>query len=102
MSPTPVYVIMGGVRRAVAALRAGRHDIPVVIQEPGQPDIQTRMALVDLLSPKATVSRDTRYIRNTEYPTSELGTEPPPIEVQPLGVPGQPMTLTPLAQVRLL
>jgi hypothetical protein len=98
----PVYVIMGGVRRAVAALRAGRQDIPAVIHNPGQPAVVTRVALADLLSSKDMVFRDWRYMTRTEYPTAVLGTEPPPIEVQPLGVPGQSRKLTPLAQVRLV
>jgi hypothetical protein len=93
---------MGGVRRAVAALRAGRADIPVVVHVPGRPDVLTRLPLADLWSPKPVVVRDARYVRNTEYPTAVLGTDPPPIEVQPLGVPGQPAALTPLAAVRLV
>ena len=98
----PGYCIMGGVRRAVAALRAGWADIPAVVHVPGQLDIVTRVPLADLWSPKPVVARDARYVRNTEYPTAVLGTEPPPIEVQPLGVPGPPAALTPLAAVRLV
>jgi hypothetical protein len=94
----PLYVIMAGVRRGVAALRAGKFDIPAVVHNPGQPDVLTRLALADLLSPKDVVARDMRYIRDTEYPTTVLGTEPPPIEVQPLGVSGQPRSLTPSAR----
>jgi hypothetical protein len=45
--------------------------------------------------------RDYRYIRDTEYPTLVLKTEPPPIQVEPLGVPGQKKTV-PLLQVLLL
>lgn len=96
------YCIMGGVRRAVAVLRAGRPDIPAVVHVAGQPDVVTRVPLADLWSPKPVVARDIRYVRNTEYPTAVLGTEPPPIEVEPLGAPGQPAPLTPLAAVRLV
>lgn len=95
------YAIMGGVRRAVAAGRAGRIDIPAVVHVPGRPDLVTRLPLADLWSPKAVVVRDGRYIRYTEYPTAVLATDPPPIEVQPLGLPGQP-PLVPLAAVRLV
>jgi len=45
--------------------------------------------------------RDSRYIRNTEYPTLVLGTQPPPIDVEPLGLSGQTRSV-PLVQVRLV
>jgi hypothetical protein len=99
--PLAQYYIESGVRRAVAAREVGRADIPAVIYEPGRPPLHTRLQLVQLFSPKLWVSRDARYIRNTEYPTRVLRTEPPPIEVQPLGLPGQKRSV-PLAQVRLL
>lgn len=98
----PVYLIMQGVRRAVAAREAGKADVPVVIHDPGKPDVVTRLSLDDLVTTKPSVARDTRYIRYTEYPTLVLGTEPPPIEVQPLGLPGQTGRAIPLRTVPLI
>ena len=40
----------------------------------------------DLHSPKREVLRDYRYLRNTEYRTRVLRTEPPPITVAALGL----------------
>jgi hypothetical protein len=95
------YYIEAGVRRAVAALQAGLLDIPAVIYVAGQPPVLTRLSLDQLHSPKPVIPRDPRYIVRTEYPTCVLKTTPPPIEVQPLGEPGQKATV-PLAQVRLV
>jgi hypothetical protein len=87
------YYIQAGVRRCVAAREAGLTDIPAIIYEPGKPPVRTRLLLSQLHSPKFSVARDSRYIRNTEYPTFVLKTEPPPIEVEPLGLPGQGSSL---------
>lgn len=76
-------------------------DIPANIQEPGKPDVLTRVRLDELYSNKADIMRDYRYIRDTEYPTLVLKTEPPPIEIEPLGLPGQQNNPTPLFQVVL-
>jgi len=70
------------------------------IVELGKPDVLTRLQLDQLFSPKPIVIRDLRYIRYTEYPTQVLKTEPPPIDVEPLGLPGQKKAI-PLAQVIL-
>ena len=75
-------------------------DIPAIIYEPGKPPLITRIPLDQLHSPKALVLRDFRYTRYNEYPTLVLKTEPPAIEVEPLGLPGQKKT-TRLAQVAL-
>jgi hypothetical protein len=96
----PQYYIEVGVRRCVAAREAGKADIAAVIYEPGQPPYVTRIPLSQLHSPKPFILRDYRYIRDTEYPTLVLKTEPPAISVQPLGLPGQGRT-TPLLQVSL-
>lgn len=96
----PKYFIQGGVRRCVAAREAGLTDIPAIIHEPGKPPVLTRLLLSQLHSPKASIVRDFRYIRNSEYPTSVLKTEPPPIEVEPLGLPTQGNSI-PLLQVVL-
>ena len=96
----PPYYIKEGVRRSVAAREAGRRDIPARIVELGKPDVHTRILLDQLYSPKHVILRDYRYIRDTEYPTLVLGTEPPPIDVEPLGAPNQGASI-PLAQVVL-
>ena len=96
----PFYFVAAGVRRCVAARAAGLVDIPAIIYEPGRPPVQTRLRLDQLYSPKATVARDFRYLRGCDYPTRVLKTEPPPIEVEPLGLPGQTGSV-PLAQVAL-
>jgi hypothetical protein len=97
---TPQYYVEAGVRRCVAFREAGRADIAAIIQEPGTPPVQTRIPLDQLHSPKQIVVRDFRFVRFTEYPTMVLKTEPPPIHVQPLGLPGQSQAI-PLAQVVL-
>ena len=95
-----LYYIKEGVRRSVAAREAGLTDIPAIIVEQGKPDVQTRISLAQLHSPKHTIPRDYRYIRYTEYPTLVLKTEPPPIVVERLGLPGQSPSV-PIAQVTL-
>jgi hypothetical protein len=97
----PKYYIQSGVRRSVAAREAGKVDIPAIIYEPGKPPVAVRIPLDQLYSPKPFVVRNQRYVRRTEYPTQVLKTEPPPIEVVPLGLHGQKKT-TPLAQVSLV
>jgi hypothetical protein len=94
------FYISSGVRRAVAAREAGRTDILAIIYEPGKPPVTTRVPLDQLHSPKPFILKDFRYIRNVEYPLLVLKTEPPPIEVEPLGLPGQGKT-TPLLRVAL-
>jgi hypothetical protein len=94
------YYIQTGVRRCVAAREAGLTDIPAIIYEPGKLPVPTRLLLSQLHSPKFSVVRDLRYIRNTEYPTLVLKTEPPPIEVEPLGLPAQGRSI-PVLQVTL-
>src|SRR5437899_12803483 len=89
----PQFYILEGVRRSVAAREEGLGDIPARIVEPGKPDILTRISLDQLHSPKLMILRDYRYIRYTEYPTRVLKTEPPPIIVEPLGLPGQKLTV---------
>ena len=95
------YLIQEGVRRSVAAREAGWTDIPAEIVEPGQPDIPTRLPLAELYSHKASIPRDYRYIRDVEYPTQVLGTEPPPIRVERLRDPKVVSRYTPLALVAL-
>jgi hypothetical protein len=95
------YLILEGVRRAVATREAGRFDIPAIIEELGQPDVQTRLVLSELFTTKLTIARDFRYIRDVEYPTVNLGTEPPPISVVAIASAQQLQHLTPIADVVL-
>lgn len=97
----PQYFIHQGVRRSVAARECGLTDIPALIRELGKTRILANVPLDQLHSPKPFILRDHRYIRYTEYPTQVLRTTPPPIEVEPLGQPGQKKS-TPLALVKLL
>src|SRR5437868_11711738 len=99
-SGKPQYYICEGVRRAVAARETGRANIPAQVVTAGKPDQFTRLDLDQLHSPKRFVLRNARYIRDTEYRTTVLKTEPPPIEVAPLGEPGQSSSV-PLLQVVL-
>jgi hypothetical protein len=96
----PQYYICAGVRRAVAARQAGWIELPAILKEPGKADVFVRVPLSQLHSPKNGILRNHRYIRYTEYPTLVLGTEPPPIEIERLGSPGQKASV-PLAQVIL-
>jgi hypothetical protein len=96
----PQYYINQGVRRSIAAREEGLSDIPAIIVEDGKADVLTRIRLDQLHSPKREVLRDSRYIRDTEYPTRVLKTEPPPIFVEPLGAPGQGSSI-PISQVAL-
>lgn len=94
------FYILEGVRRAVAAREEGWKDLPARIVESGKPDVLTRINLDQLHSPKPAIVRDYRYVRYTEYPTRVLKTEPPPIIIEALGLPGQRPTV-PLLQVVL-
>ncbi len=96
------YRIREGVRRCVAALAAGKTDIPAVVIVPGRPDQPIRLRLDQLFSPKSEVPRDPRYIRDVEYPTAVLGTEPPAIAVSPILSLRRQQLLTPVAQVKLV
>jgi hypothetical protein len=87
------------VRRSVAAREAGQSDILAVIAEPGHPDVLTRIPLTQLHSPKPSILRDGRYVR-VELATC-AGKPMDPIEVQPMGLPGQ-LPTTPLLKVPLL
>lgn len=75
--------------------------IPAMIFVPGQTTLLTRVPLDQLFSPKASIQRDFRYIRYSEYPTHVLKTEQPPVQLQPLGLSSQPSSV-PLAQVTLV
>jgi hypothetical protein len=100
MAAQPQYYIREGVRRAVAARDAGWTSLLAQVVVAGQADQVLRVQLNQLHSPKKLILRDSRYIRDTEYRTTVLKTEPPPIEVAPLGESGQSAAI-PLAQVVL-
>lgn len=89
-----MFVIQNGVRRAVASREAGRSTIPAVIRRRGKKtERRQRMRLDQLLSPKESIECDSRFLR-IEPPILE------PIEIEPLGEPGQPRVV-PLAMVTL-
>lgn len=96
------YFIKQGVRRSLAAWTAGHVDIAAWLEILGSSDLLIRVRLDELYSPKAVVLRDSRYIRDVEYPTHVLRTAPPPINIEPLGYYGQPRRPTHLPQVRLV
>jgi len=100
MATKPQYYIREGVRRAVAAREAGLASVPAQIVVSGQQDRFAWLDLDQLHSPKKLILRNARYIRDTEYRTSVLKSEPPPIEVAPLGEQGQSASV-PLSQVIL-
>ena len=88
------YFISSGVRRSLSSLQNGASDIPATIVQSGQADVQTTLRLDQLFSPKFEVPADSRF----------LNIQPPirvPIEVQPLGIPGQPFSI-PLNQVKIV
>lgn len=96
------YYIEAGVHRAVACRENGLRLVPAILYEPGRPPRTIWVTLDQLHSARRSISRsDPRH----NYPALEravgtaLGrTRLPPIELQPLGLPGQPPTV-PLAQV---
>jgi hypothetical protein len=98
------FFIENGVHRAVAARENGLKALPAILYEPGQPPRQIWVPLDRLHSPRTSVSRsDQRH----NYPALEqaMGTvagrmRMPPIEVQPLGLQGQPPSV-PLDQVTI-
>src|SRR5262249_37003208 len=100
MSPVEQYYIKEGVRRAVAAREAGWKDTPARIVEESKPDVYTHLSLDQLHSPKPAILRYYRYVRYAAYPIRVLQKQPDPIDVEPLGMPGQGKAI-PLAQVTL-
>src|SRR5437879_4984569 len=102
----PQYYIADGVHRAVAARENGLLLIPARLVVQGQRDQFIDVNLDQLHSPKGSISRRVTSRRN--YPALEaaLATTTgraavPPIEVQPLGAPGQTASV-PLAQVQIV
>ena len=88
------YYIQSGVRRAVASQQRLLTEIPAIIYRSGRTPVNSRLNLSQLYSPKAEIALDQRFI----------GIVPPihtPIEVEPLGLPGQ-LPSVPVSQVRLV
>jgi hypothetical protein len=104
-SPAPQFVIEDGVHRAVAVRENGGGMIPVRLFLPGQSPRLIVVGLDQLHSPRPTISRsDPRH----NYPALEAALADParraavrPIDLQPLGAPGQPASV-PLRQVRIV
>jgi hypothetical protein len=102
----PQYYIADGVHRAVAARENHLPLIPARLVVQGQPDTIVYVRLDQLHSPKRAISRTVTARRN--YPALEAAmaivagrAAIPPIEIQPLGAPGQTASV-PLAQVQIL
>jgi hypothetical protein len=96
------YYIEAGVHRAVAIRENGLHLIPAILYEPGQLPRSLSVSLDQLHTSRRTISRsDPRH--NYSGLERAMGTilgrsRMPPIELQPLGLHGQPRTV-PLSQV---
>jgi hypothetical protein len=88
------FYILNGVRRAVAVREAGRRTIQALIHRSGKSRLLRRLALKQLFSPKAQVELDARFYR-VLLPIKT------PIDVEPLGEPGQ-LPVVPLAKVELV
>jgi len=84
----PQYFIQSGVRRSVAAREVGQVDIAAILFDPGSPPVVTRIPLDRLHSPKPLIPEDHRYLTRNLWP-AQRGSTAPPIEVEPLGLPGQ-------------
>ncbi|MBA4388269.1 MAG: hypothetical protein C0404_09835 [Verrucomicrobia bacterium] len=88
------YFISDGVRRSLSSTRHGLETIPATVVREGHADVQTTLRLDQLFSPKTEVLLDSRL----------LNIKPPirvPIEVQPLGIGGQPASI-PLNAVKIV
>lgn len=91
----PSYFVTNGVRRALASLMDERKTVPAILYREGRPPRTLEVLLSRLYVPatKATVPMDHRFLRIV----------PPiltPIEVEPLGVRGQPHAI-PLSSVEV-
>ncbi len=93
-----------GVHRAIAARENGLKAIPAILYEPGKPPRQIWVPLAQLHSPRTSIGRsdarhnDPAIERAMATPLGRA--RMPPIEVQPLGLSGQPPSI-PLDQVTI-
>lgn len=92
----PLFEIREGVRRSVAARTLGQPDVLAEVMGAGQGPV--RVPLSQLLSPKAALERDPRFLNVLE---GVANGRVPPIEIRPLPA-GAGEGLTPVLQVRLL
>ncbi len=102
----PQYYIADGVHRAVAARENGLLLFPARLVVQGQPDQFIYVSPDQLHSPKVSISRKVTSRRNYLALQSALATPAgratvPPIEVRPLGAPGQTASMS-LAQVQIV
>lgn len=102
----PQYYIADGVHRTVAARENALPLLPARLVVSGQADRLIYVRPDQLYSPKASVGR--RVMSRRNYPALEAALATPagratvpPIEVQPLGAPGQTAAV-PLAQVQIV
>lgn len=107
-SPTAAeqYYIADGVHRAVAARANGLRLLAAWLVIQGQPDQLIYVSPDQLHSPKASIRRSVTARRNYPALAAAMATPAgraavPPIEVQPLGAPGQTAAV-PLAQVQIV
>ena len=91
---SPQYYIENGVRRSVASREAGANEIPATIFREGQSPENTTLNLDQLHSPKPEIPADPRF-QNIKPPIQT------PIQVQPMGTPGQLPTV-PLNKVKIV
>jgi hypothetical protein len=96
------YYIAEGVRRSVAARENGIKVIRAILREPGQAERIVYVSPDQLHSPKRSISAtDPRYLRATRGMATPGGRNVmPPIEIEPLGSPGQTSSV-PLQDVQL-
>ncbi len=95
------YFVREGVRRVVVARDAGWTHIDALIEVGGQPDQPARLPIDELYIGRAVVLRDSRYIRDVEYPTLIIGTPMPPIAGQPIRTAARLKYLTAARSARL-
>ncbi len=100
------YYIADGVHRAVAARENKLARVPAKLVIQGQPDQLIYVSPDQLHSPKASISRTVTARRDYTALEAAMATSAgramiPPIEVQPLGAPGQTASV-PLAQVKIV
>jgi hypothetical protein len=105
-APLPQYYIADGVHRAVAARENGLRLMPARLLIQGQPDRLISIRPDQLHSPKVSISRTVTSRRNSPALEAAMAAPAgraklPPIEVQPLGAPGQTASV-PLAQVQIV
>lgn len=98
----PHYYIGNGVRRAVAARESNVRTILAIFKEPGKADRIVLVPLDQLHSPKLSISAsDPRFRRARQGMSTPAGrAKIPPIEIEPLGSPGQTRAI-PLKDVQL-